>query len=96
MSEAEAYPTASVAVELAEDAPSLRASFQSATFGVQVCYTRLMIEKSASKDDIATRIMTAMVRMPPEPHKDAPKPLTAKGKAQRRRRENERQDAARS
>lgn len=55
-----------------------------------------MIEKSASKDDIATRIMTAMVHMPPEPHKDAPKPLTAKGKAQRRRRENERQDAARS
>jgi hypothetical protein len=40
--------------------------------------------------DIATQIMTAMVRMPPELHKDAPKPLTTKGTAQRRRRENER------
>jgi hypothetical protein len=49
-----------------------------------------MTEKSAQKDDIATRIMTAMVRMPPEPHKAAPKPTTRKGEAQRRRREKER------
>jgi hypothetical protein len=49
---------------------------------------RFMTEKPHS--DIATKIMAAMVGMPPEPHKDAPKPLTPKGKAQRRRRENER------
>ncbi len=46
--------------------------------------------------DIATQIMTAMVRMPPEPHKDAPKPLTTKGEAQRRRRENERVGVSKS
>jgi hypothetical protein len=40
--------------------------------------------------DIAARIMSAMVRMPPEHHKDATKPKTAKGEAQRRRRERER------
>jgi hypothetical protein len=50
-----------------------------------------MIEKSAQKDDIATRIMTAMVRMPPKPHKATPKPTTRKGEAQRRRREKERE-----
>ena len=47
--------------------------------------------ESAPKGDIATQIMTAMIRMPPEPHKDAPKPASRKGEAQRRRRENERQ-----
>jgi hypothetical protein len=45
--------------------------------------------------DIATQIMSAMVRMPPEPHKDAPKPKTAKGEAQRRRRERERPQTTR-
>jgi hypothetical protein len=43
------------------------------------------------RDDIATKIMAAMVRMPPTPHKAAPKPATPKGEAQRRRRENERE-----
>jgi hypothetical protein len=43
------------------------------------------------KPDIATRIMAAMVRMPPEPHKAAPKPLTKRAESQRRRREQERQ-----
>jgi hypothetical protein len=46
--------------------------------------------ESNDKPDIATQIMSAMVRMPPEPHKDAPKPKTRKGEAQRRRREKER------
>jgi hypothetical protein len=55
-----------------------------------------MNDKTIQKDDIATRIMTAMVRMPPEPHKAAPKPKTTKGEAQRRRRENERQRATTS
>lgn len=41
------------------------------------------------QDDIAARIMAAMVRMPPNPHKATPKPTTRKGEAQRRRRENE-------
>jgi hypothetical protein len=41
-------------------------------------------------DDIATKIMAVMVRLPPEPHKAASKPMTAKGEAQRRRREKER------
>jgi hypothetical protein len=41
-------------------------------------------------DDIATKIMSVMVRLPPEPQKAAPKPQTPKGMAQRRRRENER------
>ena len=49
-----------------------------------------MTEKHTQKDDIATRIMTAMVRMPPKPHKDELPPPTSKGKAQRRRRERER------
>jgi hypothetical protein len=44
-------------------------------------------------DDIATKIMAVMVRMPPKQHKAAPKPQTPKGTAQRRRRENERQQA---
>jgi len=35
-------------------------------------------------------IMTRLLRMPPEQQKDAPKPTTAKGASQRRRRENER------
>jgi hypothetical protein len=48
------------------------------------------MDEKTTPNDIAARIMTAMVRMPPEPHKDAPKPKTAKGDAQRRRRENER------
>jgi hypothetical protein len=43
------------------------------------------------RDDIATKIMAVMVRMPPKPHKATPKPVTAKGEAQRRRRENERE-----
>jgi hypothetical protein len=51
-----------------------------------------MSGQKPSKDDIATQIMSAMVRMPPEHHKDATKPKTAKGDAQRRRREKERQD----
>jgi hypothetical protein len=42
--------------------------------------------------DIATKIMERMVRMPPEQHKDAMKPGTAQGEAQRRRREKERKD----
>ena len=49
-----------------------------------------MKDSPSESNDIATRIMAAMVRMPPEPHKDAPKPKTAKGEAQRRRREKER------
>jgi hypothetical protein len=44
---------------------------------------------SDRKGDIAAQIMAAMVRMPPEPHKAAPRPKTAKGEAQRRRREKE-------
>lgn len=44
---------------------------------------------SESRPDIADRIMAAMVRMPPEQHKAAPKPETPKGMAQRRRRERE-------
>jgi molybdopterin-biosynthesis enzyme MoeA-like protein len=49
-----------------------------------------------SKDDIATLIMAAMVKMPPEHHKDATKPLTKRAEAQRRRRENERRRQAQS
>src|SRR5271165_1463936 len=33
------------------------------------------------RDDIATKIMAVMVRLPPEPHKAAPKPMTAKGRS---------------
>jgi hypothetical protein len=44
----------------------------------------------AQETDIAARIMSAMVRMPPEHHKAATKPKTKKGEAQRRRREKER------
>jgi len=50
-------------------------------------------DSAKPKDDIATRIMTAMVRMPPRPHKDEPSPPTSKGEAQRRRRERERREA---
>lgn len=50
--------------------------------------------KGKADRDIATRIMAAMVRMPPEPHKDAPKPISRKGDAQRRRREKERHAAS--
>jgi hypothetical protein len=46
--------------------------------------------ENQKRPDIATAIMSAMVRMPPEHHKDATKPKTAKGEAQRRRREKER------
>jgi hypothetical protein len=42
--------------------------------------------------DVATRIMERMVRMPPKPHKDAQKPTTTQGEAQRRRREKERKE----
>jgi hypothetical protein len=35
-------------------------------------------------------IMARLLRMSPEPQKDAPKPATVKGEAQRRRREKER------
>jgi hypothetical protein len=35
-------------------------------------------------------IMARLLRMSPEPQKDAPKPMTSKGVAQRRRREKER------
>jgi hypothetical protein len=45
--------------------------------------------------DVATQIMAAMVKMPPEPHKSATKPTTAKGEAQRRRRQRERQNEVR-
>jgi hypothetical protein len=48
------------------------------------------LTKNKSLDDIATRLMFVMVRMPPTPHKDAPKVDTPKGKAQRLRRERER------
>jgi hypothetical protein len=53
-----------------------------------------MSEHRPAKDDIATQIMSAMVRMPPEHHKAATKPKTTKGEAQRRRRGNERQRTA--
>jgi hypothetical protein len=33
--------------------------------------------------------MSRLLRMPPEPQKDSPKPATRKGEAQRRRRERE-------
>ncbi|MGH6837299.1 MAG: hypothetical protein ACREDT_00560 [Methylocella sp.] len=54
-----------------------------------------MAAKSKTSDqenipDIATRIMERMVRMPPRPHKVAPRLLTPQGEAQRRRREKER------
>lgn len=57
--------------------------------------SRLMAGNPKSVDnqqtpDIATRIMERMVRMPPKPHKVAPKPATPQGEAQRRRREKER------
>jgi len=42
--------------------------------------------------DVATRIMERMVRMPPKQHKDAPKPTTPQGEAQRSRREKERKE----
>jgi hypothetical protein len=42
------------------------------------------------ESDIAAKIMAVMVRMPPETHKSATKPKTAKGEAQRRRRQKER------
>lgn len=45
-------------------------------------------------DGISTHeaeIMTRLLRMQPEPQKAASKPATAKGAAQRRRREKERQ-----
>jgi len=45
---------------------------------------------SLSGHDVATRIMERMVHMPPKQHKDAPKPITPQGEAQRRRREKER------
>jgi hypothetical protein len=35
-------------------------------------------------------IMNRLLRMPPEEHKASPKPATAKGDAQRRRRQKER------
>jgi hypothetical protein len=47
--------------------------------------------QATTPDDVASQIMSAMVRMPPEPHKAAPKPTTRKGEAQRRRREREHQ-----
>ena len=37
------------------------------------------------------RIMERLLRMPPEPHKAAPKPTGARADAQRRRREKERE-----
>jgi hypothetical protein len=40
--------------------------------------------------DIAMRIMERMARLPPKPHRVAPKPATPQGEAQRRRREKER------
>jgi hypothetical protein len=51
----------------------------------------MMNAKSPPKDDIATRIMTAMIKMPPKLHKDDLKPLTNRGEGQRRRRERERE-----
>jgi hypothetical protein len=38
----------------------------------------------------ARRTMARLLRMPPEPQKDAPKPSNARAEAQRRRRERER------
>jgi hypothetical protein len=46
--------------------------------------------RSEKLPDVADKIMAAMVRLPPEPHKDAPRPNTKRAEAQRRRRENER------
>jgi hypothetical protein len=40
--------------------------------------------------DSERRAMARLMTMPPQHHRDAEKPLTPKGKAQRRRRENER------
>jgi hypothetical protein len=48
-----------------------------------------MTEKQNPQNDIATRIMAAMVKMPPKPHKDDSKPPSKRGEAQQRRRERE-------
>ena len=48
-------------------------------------------KSTAKAKDVATRIMERMVRMPPKQHKDAQKPTTPQGEAQRRRREKERE-----
>ncbi len=50
-----------------------------------------MTEFKNKPADIATRIMAAMVKMPPEPHKAAPKANSKRADAQRLRRERERQ-----
>jgi hypothetical protein len=45
----------------------------------------------AGVSDSEREIMRRLLNMPPEPQKAAPKPATAKGEAQRRRRVQERQ-----
>jgi hypothetical protein len=40
-------------------------------------------------------IMARLLRMSPEPQRDAPRPTTPQGEAQRRRREKERRQSAR-
>ena len=45
----------------------------------------------AGVSDEERRIMERLLRMRPEPHKDAPKPTGARANAQRRRRQKERE-----
>jgi hypothetical protein len=45
----------------------------------------------AGVSDEERRIMERLLRMPPEPHKDAPKPTGARAEGQRRRRLKERE-----
>jgi hypothetical protein len=52
-----------------------------------------MGKDTSALDGLSTHerdIMSRLLRMAPEPQKDSPKSATAKGEAQRRRRENER------
>jgi hypothetical protein len=64
--------------------------------GFPPCYDACMAETPPKSplDGLsadARRVMERLLRMPPEPQKDAPKPRNPRAEAQRRRRERERQ-----
>jgi hypothetical protein len=48
----------------------------------------------AGLSEVDREIMARLLRMSPEPQKDAPKPATSKGIAQRQRRRKEREAAS--
>lgn len=55
-----------------------------------LCYVGGMDQPKGTTADVATLIMSAMLRMPPRQHKNDPRVDSSKGRAQRRRREAER------